>query len=105
MMIETGPTMFQAVKNRPVRRRTKRTLFEAVVQLRRSGGKNEWVRTADCIDSKLKYLFPRVAYGGKKGWRAFCRLWAAGIRPGPPIANMLRLTIRLKGFEVFPDWA
>jgi hypothetical protein len=81
--------------------RTKRVLFQAVVRLRRAGGQNDWIRSTEVVDPNLlKRLFPRVAYGGKKGWRAFCRLWAAGVRPGEPISKTFRLAVKIKGFEL-----
>lgn len=49
------------------------------------------------IGPLLRRLAPRVTYGGRKGWRAFRRLWDAGIRPH---REFFRVSVIIKGFEL-----
>jgi len=42
----------------------------------------------------IRRLIQRVAYGGRKGRRAFARLWAIGVRPSP-----VRVHVNIRGFE------
>jgi hypothetical protein len=76
-------------------------LFRAVVQLRRAGGQNEWEvsREETRMDRELlRRLLPRIVYGGRKGHRAFLRIWKMGVRPGWPVVR--RVVIHIKGFEL-----
>ena len=43
----------------------------------------------------VKRLMGRVSYGGRKGHRAFLRLWEMGCRP-----RSMRVTFLIKGFEM-----
>jgi hypothetical protein len=40
----------------------------------------------------MRRLLPRVRYGGKKGWRAFARLWQVGVYPGAPVLRTPRVS-------------
>jgi len=48
----------------------------------------------------VKRLMSRVGYGGRKGHRAFLRLWHMQIRP-----SAIRITLKIKGFELPMDWS
>lgn len=80
----------------------RRDKFVRLVHLRRTGGGNEWDVSSALSPSDRSLaarLMPRVTYGGRKGWRAFRRLWAMGVRPH---MDLFRLSVLLKGFELEP---
>jgi|GEM_PF-3141391 len=61
----------------------------------RAGKPGDW--TTDRADHDrvvVRRLLSRVGYGGRKGHRAFLRLWRMGIRP-----PATRITLAIKGFE------
>ena len=77
-------------------------LFRAVVKLRREGGQNDWMVQGDRYDRELaRRLIPRVVYGGRKGRRAFLRLWKMGVVPGEPVVK--KYVVRIRGFELTED--
>jgi hypothetical protein len=67
----------------------------------RAGFIGNWATDVRPYDRQLvKRLMDRVAYGGRKGHRAFVRLWQMRIRP-----RAMRVTIAIKGFELTPERA
>lgn len=71
-------------------------VFSKTVARMRIGQAGDWTTDRTDYDKAIvKRLMSRVAYGGRKGHRAFLRLWQMRIRPAA-----IRLRIRTIGFEV-----
>jgi hypothetical protein len=69
----------------------------------RAGEPGQWsqpVGYAEYDRQLVRRLMSRIAYGGRKGRVAFLRLWRMRIRP-----SAIRLTVKIKGFELLPDQA
>lgn len=77
-------------------------VYHATVARMRGGVRDGyWDCGRQAVDGALfKRLVRRVVYGGKKGRRAFSRLWCLGVRP-----RTLRVTIKIKGFELSAEQA
>jgi hypothetical protein len=74
----------------------RRRLFLKTVARMRSGLSGDWATDRYDYDKVLvKRLFDRVAYGGRKGHRAFLRLWDLRIRP-----SATKVSVIIKGFEL-----
>lgn len=62
----------------------------------RSGQSGDWTTDRPNYDKTLvRRLMSLVAYGGRKGRRAFLRLWQIRIRP-----RAMRAKFIVKGFEL-----
>jgi len=63
----------------------------------RRGEPGDWVTDdpSRCDRSLFQRLVARIAYGGRKGRRAFLRLWRLRVRPPAH-----RVTFTITGFEL-----
>lgn len=72
--------------------------YRQTVTRMRGGVNGDWVCSRAPDDRSLvRRLVRRIAYGGRKGRRAFIRLWAIGVRPSPV---HMRVRIHITGFEL-----
>lgn len=75
-----------------------RVFLQTVARMRADQPGN-WATSRPDYDKALaRRLMSRVAYGGRKGRRAFLRLWRMGIRP-----RALEVRLVIKGWEM-ADW-
>lgn len=72
-------------------------VYRSTVARMRAGDDGYWDCGRSPVSGTLfKRLVSRVAYGGKKGCRAFRRLWQLGVRPR---TLRVRVTLKVNGFE------
>lgn len=72
-----------------------RVYLQTVARMR-AGKPGDWTtERTDHDRAVVRRLLSRVGYGGRKGHRAFLRLWRMGIRP-----PATRITVTIKGFEL-----